>query len=98
MERPGKAPDEPGPRSRSHTRSALSQAYVAGMPRDLGQLIGQVDFEQARGVLMETHGYTADEALTAIEAFTRKTGTAVEECVFMLRTSPALMRCRFTTE
>jgi hypothetical protein len=66
------------------------EAYVASMPRDLGHLVGQPDFEQARGVLMETHGYTADEALTAIERFTRKTGTAVEDCVSMLRASPAV--------
>jgi hypothetical protein len=64
------------------------------MPRDLGHLVGQADFEQARGVLMETHGYTADEALTAIEAFTRKSGTGVEECVFMLRTFPVLYALR----
>jgi hypothetical protein len=43
---------------------------------------------------MEAHGYTADEALTAIEAFTRKTGIALADCVYMLRTSPALYASR----
>jgi AmiR/NasT family two-component response regulator len=64
------------------------------MPRDLGHLVGQADFEQARGVLMETHGYTADEALRAIEEFTHRTGTAVEVCVSMLRTSPTFYAWR----
>lgn len=39
---------------------------------------------------METHGYTADEALLAIGEFTRRTGTPVEDCVSKLRASPAL--------
>jgi hypothetical protein len=64
------------------------------MPRDLGHLVGQPDFEVARGVLMETHGYSADEALTAIEEFTRKTEIAVADCVYMLRTSPAFYAWR----
>jgi len=64
------------------------------MLQDLGHLVGQPDFEQARGVLMQTHGYSADEALRAIEKFTRTTGTAVEVCLNMLRTSPAAYALR----
>jgi len=60
------------------------------VPPDLGPLVGQPTFEQARGVLMELCGFTPDEALTAIEKFTRRTGIAVDTCVSMLRTSPAV--------
>jgi hypothetical protein len=60
------------------------------MPQDLGHLVGRADFEQARGVLMQVGGYTADEALAAIETFTRKTGTPVEDCVYMLLLAPAV--------
>jgi hypothetical protein len=64
--------------------------YVALVPYDLGHLVGVAEFEQARGVLMQVGGYTAAEALSAIETFTRETGTPVEQCVQLLRTGPVV--------
>jgi hypothetical protein len=59
------------------------------MPPDLGQLIGQAAFEQARGVLMEICGYTAAEALTSISAAVQRTRTAPEVLVIALRATPS---------
>lgn len=62
--------------------------YVAFVPSGLGQYVGQVAFEQARGVVMEVCGFTADEALAALSAFTSKTDLDVELIVSRLRTTP----------
>jgi hypothetical protein len=59
------------------------------MPPDLGHLIGQPAFEQARGIVMQTGNYSADQALTAIREFACRTGTDIDDCVSMLRSSPA---------
>jgi hypothetical protein len=60
------------------------------VPEDLGLYVGQVAFEQARGILMELCGYTADEALSALGAFTHRSGLAVEDTVRGLRVSPTV--------
>jgi hypothetical protein len=71
-----------------HGSSEGGAAYIADVPSDLGHLVGQRDFEQARGVVMEVCGYTADEALRAMAAFTRNTQMTIEDCVSMLLASP----------
>jgi hypothetical protein len=58
------------------------------MPPDLGHLVGQPAFEQARGIVMETGRYSADQALTAIGEYVCRTGTDIDDCVSMLRSSP----------
>jgi AmiR/NasT family two-component response regulator len=65
------------------------------VPSDLGQLIGQAAFEQARGVLMEICGYTAAEALTSLSEAARRTRTAPEVLVIALRATPSFAVVRF---
>jgi hypothetical protein len=65
------------------------------MPLDLGPLVGQARFEQARGVLMQICGYTADEAMTAMREAAQRTGTAPEDLVARLRATPILTAGRF---
>jgi hypothetical protein len=52
--------------------------------------MGQPAFEQARGVLMQCCGYTADEALTAIREVAMKTETAPASVVAAIRSTPML--------
>jgi hypothetical protein len=68
------------------------------MPQDLGQYIGQRDFEQARGIVMQTCGHTAEEALAAMITYTRRTGIDVEEAVSRLRTAPTVYGPRVCAE
>jgi hypothetical protein len=65
------------------------------VPLDLGPLVGQARFEQARGVLMQICGYTADEAMTAICEAAQRTGTAPEDLVVRLRATPTATAGRF---
>jgi hypothetical protein len=62
-------------------------ATVWGVPQDLGPLIGQPAFEQARGVLMQVYRCTADEAMTLIADAAGRTDGAVEGVVSRLRSS-----------
>jgi hypothetical protein len=80
-------------RPRDHSKrlaAVLCWVYGAGVPPDLGQYVGQAAFEQARGVVMEVCGYTADQALTALSEFVLKTGNTVEEAVSGLRRLPMI--------
>jgi hypothetical protein len=65
------------------------------VPLDLGPLVGQQAFEQARGVLMQICGYTPEEALTAIREAALRTGRAPEDLVAALRSMPAVAVGRF---
>jgi hypothetical protein len=58
------------------------------VPPDLGSLIGQPAFEQARGILMELCGYTAAEALAAMGEIERVTGRSAEDVVVVLAEVP----------
>jgi hypothetical protein len=60
------------------------------VPLDLGPLVGQPAFEQARGVLMQRCGYTADEAMTAIRRAAQQTGAAPKDLVAAILTTPML--------
>jgi diguanylate cyclase (GGDEF)-like protein len=51
---------------------------------EIALLVGQVDFEQARGILMEVHGLSADEAFTLIEEVSTVTGSTPEELIAKL--------------
>jgi hypothetical protein len=75
--------------------AARTALYPAGVPLDLGPLVGSAAFEQARGVLMQLCGYTAEEALTAISEAVLRTGRAPEDLVALLRATPLLTATRF---
>jgi hypothetical protein len=62
---------------------------------DLGPLVGQAAFEQARGVLMQCCGYTAVDALTAISKASQRTGTAPESLVSVIRSRPSFAVSQF---
>jgi hypothetical protein len=66
----------------------LLRGTVRFVPQDLGHLIGQPDFEQARGVLMELCGCTADKALTIVIAVAKTLGVSTEAGVSVLRAAP----------
>jgi hypothetical protein len=84
----GSSPDQPtGGRSRS--------VYCADVPLDLGPLVGEPAFEQARGVLMQCCGYSAADALTAIREAAQRTGTAPEALVALIRLKPSRAVMRF---
>jgi hypothetical protein len=51
---------------------------------EIEQLVGQVDFEPARGILMEVHGLSADEAFTLIGEVSTITGSAPEGLIAKL--------------
>jgi hypothetical protein len=70
-------------------------SIVREVPQDLGPLVGQAAFEQARGVLMQICGYTADEAMTAISEAAQRTGRAPESLVAALRSTPTFAIARF---
>jgi hypothetical protein len=70
-------------------------AYRADVPLDLGPLMGEPAFEQARGVLMQCCGYSAADALTAISEAAQRSGTAPEDLVAMLRAAPISTVGRF---
>jgi len=59
------------------------------MPPDLGQLVGEKDFEQARGVVMECCDCTAGEALALIGAACERTGSTAATVVGALRVQHA---------
>jgi hypothetical protein len=65
------------------------------VPLDLGSLVGQPAFEQARGVLMQICGYTADDAMTAIRDAAQRTGRPSEDLVAMLVATPRSAVGRF---
>jgi hypothetical protein len=69
--------------------------YGADVPLDLGPLVGQPAFEQARGVLMQCCAYTAKEALTAISEAAESTGTPPEFLVAAIRSRPTFAIARF---
>ena len=55
------------------------------MPPDFGQVIGQPEFEQARGIVMETCHCSAAVAMTLIGEACLRTGIPVETVVAELR-------------
>ena len=58
---------------------------VVLVPPDFGQLVGEVAFEQARGVVMETFDCSATEAMTLIARACERTGSSAESVIASLR-------------
>jgi hypothetical protein len=73
----------------------LFARYRAAVPLDLGPLVGQPAFEQARGVLMQCCGYSAADALAAISEAAQRTGWAPTDLMAMLLSTPILTVGRF---
>jgi hypothetical protein len=74
---------------------ALIAHYRAGVPLDLGPMVGEPAFEQARGVLMQLCGYSAEDALGAISEAAKTTGTAPQSLVAIIRSKPSFAVVRF---
>jgi hypothetical protein len=52
------------------------------------RLIGQPEFEQARGVIMELCNDTAPEALPIFDAIAGGLSLSIEQCVALVRAAP----------
>jgi diguanylate cyclase (GGDEF)-like protein len=68
----------------AHSPAHRPIATTAETHTEIEQLVGQVDFEQARGILMEVHGLSADEAFTLIGEVSTITETPPEELIAKL--------------
>jgi hypothetical protein len=76
-------------------RNTRITPYRADVPLDFGPLVGQPAFEQARGVLMQLCGFSAEESLAALREAARRTGEAPEDLVAALRSTPSFAVRRF---
>jgi diguanylate cyclase (GGDEF)-like protein len=54
---------------------------VADTRTGIAHLVGHLDFEQARGILMEVHGISADEAFSLIAEVSTTTGREPQELI-----------------
>jgi diguanylate cyclase (GGDEF)-like protein len=57
---------------------------ITQRPTGIAHLVGHLDFEQARGILMEVHGSTAEDAYALIGEVSDTTGTPPQELITKL--------------
>jgi hypothetical protein len=72
------------PHSAAPAPSLRTIRTTAGTRAEIALLVGHLDFEQARGILMEVHGITADEAFTLIGEVSATTGMAPQKFIAQL--------------
>jgi diguanylate cyclase (GGDEF)-like protein len=65
----------------SAAHAPKSNSTIAETRTEIAYLIGNLDFEQARGILMEVHAMTADEAFTLIGEVSAATGTSPQQLI-----------------
>jgi diguanylate cyclase (GGDEF)-like protein len=70
----------------AHSAAAVPRpnSTIAEMRTEISYLVGNLDFEQARGILMEVHGITADDAFSLIAEVSATAGAAPQELIVRL--------------